>query len=288
MKVVCIHKAVRPHRIHRAWYESIDAEYFPKTGFFSTPPKADVYIIDGMASIPPLLFHDGKVILLNSDTFFYNLKRAGFFKKLIYNFCLGRVDAIISTSNMLRDMAKPHTCVPHKVVYPFAEEKFFKVNMNPNSKNIGYFGRFTEEKNLDLIVRVFKRLKNKGKLYLIGGEYKTDDKDIIVVPFTDRVEDYMKKCGLFIMLSRYDSFGVSIIESMAMGLPTVVSNTCGAKEIVSPDFVVELNEDKIVEIINNLTLKQRKEYGRYNKLTAINYTKDRSIKRFKEAFTSVI
>jgi len=60
------------------------------------------------------------------------------------------------------------------------------------------------------------------------------------------VERYYRAADLFIMLSRFDTFGMAVLEAMAAGLPVVVSPNVGAKDVVEEGingFVVPATGD---------------------------------------------
>jgi glycogen synthase len=44
--------------------------------------------------------------------------------------------------------------------------------------------------------------------------------------------DWYKRAGLFVMPSYYESFGISVVEAMAFGLPVVASDSGGLREVV--------------------------------------------------------
>ena len=51
---------------------------------------------------------------------------------------------------------------------------------------------------------------------------------------------------LYIMLSKFDTFGMVVLEAMAAGLPVVISSNVGAKDIVKEDkngFIVSDTSD---------------------------------------------
>ncbi len=51
-------------------------------------------------------------------------------------------------------------------------------------------------------------------------------------PQAEGVERYYRAADLFIMLSRFDTFGMAALEAMAAGLPAVVSENVGARDLV--------------------------------------------------------
>ena len=48
----------------------------------------------------------------------------------------------------------------------------------------------------------------------------------------DGLERYYRAADIFIMLSKFDTFGMVVLEAMASGLPAIVSPNVGAKDLV--------------------------------------------------------
>ncbi len=48
----------------------------------------------------------------------------------------------------------------------------------------------------------------------------------------DGLERYYRAADIFIMLSKFDTFGMVVLEAMAAGLPVIVSSNVGAKDLV--------------------------------------------------------
>ena len=66
---------------------------------------------------------------------------------------------------------------------------------------------------------------------------------------------------IFIMLSKFDTFGIAVLEAMAASLPVVISKNAGAKDIVRQGingFVLEnaINPDEIADKIGLLVKEE--------------------------------
>lgn len=48
----------------------------------------------------------------------------------------------------------------------------------------------------------------------------------------DGLERYYRAADIFIMLSKFDTFGMVVLEAMTAGLPVIVSPNVGAKDLV--------------------------------------------------------
>jgi len=153
-----------------------------------------------------------------------------------------------------------------------------------NSINLIYAGRISKDKNIDFLLKVFYgvrvRFKElKTRLFIVGdGPYleklsrEHRDRDII---FTGRVKEnemtkYYSFGDIFLFPSTTDTFGMAVLEAQACGLPAVVSDVGGPKEIIIDgvtgfvaksgnldDWVTKLSEliEKRVsgeDIINNM------------------------------------
>jgi UDP-glucose:(heptosyl)LPS alpha-1,3-glucosyltransferase len=84
------------------------------------------------------------------------------------------------------------------------------------------------------------------------------------VVFTGTIESDIERiylgCDLFMILSRFDTFGLVVLEAMAAGLPVIISRQVGAKDVVRDGvsgFVVE-GED-VASIAERLHILSRRE-----------------------------
>ena len=75
----------------------------------------------------------------------------------------------------------------------------------------------------------------------------------------DGLERYYRAADIFIMLSKFDTFGMVVLEAMAAGLPVIVSPNVGAKDLVQeglngfilPEHLnVDAASDRIVQLSN--------------------------------------
>jgi glycosyltransferase involved in cell wall biosynthesis len=116
---------------------------------------------------------------------------------------------------------------------------------------IGYAARITRKKGFEDLFTMMKNLRDRvpeARLWLIGGvaaseqEYEQELRTLVhrleldsIVSFVghqDRVEDYLCALDLFVTPSREESFGLTTVEAMALGLPVVGFRAAGTAEIV--------------------------------------------------------
>ncbi|MEM5831521.1 MAG: glycosyltransferase family 4 protein, partial [Candidatus Aenigmatarchaeota archaeon] len=189
-----------------------------------------------------------------------------------------------------------------EIVYPFAyTERFSKIKVNINSKNIIYVGIINKQKGVDRIVKIFFQIQKKipeAKLFLVGeGPLKEkikaiNNEAIVLTGFIKNPERYMSKCAIYINLSRLDPFGVGVIEAMAAGLVPIISENVGAKDIVEKidkSLIVKDEEEatkKIIELFRNK--KKLKALSIKVKKMGIKQNKKNSIKAFKRAFFNFV
>ncbi len=124
-------------------------------------------------------------------------------------------------------------------------------------RSIGSMGRFSSAKGFDVLIAAAGILKTKGlpfKLKLAG--FSLDEcenmlkahnitKETEVIGWTNDKNSFYQSIDIYVSASRFESFGLTIIESMAESLPVVATNTIGASEIISSgvDGIIVPNEN---------------------------------------------
>jgi glycosyltransferase involved in cell wall biosynthesis len=105
-----------------------------------------------------------------------------------------------------------------------------------------YVGRLSKEKDLDVIVHAWPRLQGEGVvLAFVGdGPYAKDLRQALPEAiFTGSLSGQelagaFASADLFLFPSTTDTFGNVIIEALASGLPCIVSDQGGPKDLVEP------------------------------------------------------
>lgn len=134
--------------------------------------------------------------------------------------------------------------------------------------NIKYFifiGRFSKEKNPELIIRAFEKISNSqlGVVLLGDGtlydELKKRESDNIILPgFKSNVYEYLIACDYYISASDTEGLANTLLESMTVGLPCVLSDIPSHREVivkaVQPMGYVFNNKDlnSLLEAVNKV------------------------------------
>lgn len=133
-----------------------------------------------------------------------------------------------------------------------------------NQKLIVYFGRLHYQKNVDLLIKSFKYVKEKikdVKLIIIGtgNDYdklkamSSSDKDITMTGFVSDEDliDYLRVADVVVFPSRGENASFTLMEAMACELPVVSSDVGNAKKILGDGrgiLLKKYTEKEIAEI----------------------------------------
>lgn len=188
----------------------------------------------------------------------------GIQQKVMYGYLKGT--AVIWLSHFFtKRMNLPIAC-SESVAQSYWDEQHFKMKAIPNGcslpvwkrneeektrfrhlfgmrEGVKYFifiGRFSQEKNPDLIIKAFEQINDKGLGVILLGdgvmyeELKKHETDRILLPgFKSNVYDYVKAVDYYISASDIEGLANTLLESMTVGLPCVLSDIPSHREVMN-------------------------------------------------------
>jgi glycosyltransferase involved in cell wall biosynthesis len=323
-----------PHPLHVSFAKRIGADFFryPKEDQSESlktlkkiPRDYDIYFTEGFLNYVSLLKlfkrlkKSAKIINLFSDPRLFQIfsgkkfnpkrskvKKYPFIQEQIVKrnirnldgaFCIGDFSA-----SLFRKYNKksPMINVP-AFVFKKKAKSLLKITPKLSNKNILFIAQGPDfhYKGLDLLIDVFREIKKsipEAKLHILGKwnvRKEWQSKDIYFEGYQD-VQPYLKNSALSLHLGRGEAFGINVIETMLAGIPTIVSNYTGAKEVVrkaDESLVVPLNKKIIVERILEyfeLDPKKKKKLSEACRKAAKLYDEDKLLEDFEEKFEKLL
>jgi len=142
-----------------------------------------------------------------------------------------------------------------------------------NFRTILYVGRLEKYKGIHYIIKSLLKLNNDTHLEIIGeGPYKKNLVELVnKLDLVERVNFYQRlsrgdllqryaNADLFILLSKEESFGISVAEALAFKIPCIVANTSALTQWVDNKncFGIDypINLDKLTKLITKLIGKK--------------------------------
>lgn len=127
-------------------------------------------------------------------------------------------------------------------------------------------GRFSHRhKGFDLLIdafRLFARQDKEWTLHIVGegseeplyrqkiADYGLEQR-IFLHPFTNHIQDYYTQAQVYVLSSRWEGFGLVLVEAMAHGLPVVSSNLPTSLEIMG-DFGLYFENGNVEQLARRL------------------------------------
>ncbi len=218
---------------------------------------------------------------LKNPELYHPLERI--YQKLAHNIAISKAKKIITVSEASKqDIIKYYPKVKDriKVIYLGWDEEDFKPGVSDSIKEkynlpdnyILYIGRVETKKNIQNLIKGYKLLKTDWPLVLAGrpGNYGyneikklANDKVIFLgyIPQTDYPQ-LLASAKLFVFPSKFEGFGMPILEAMASGVPVVCSDMPVLHEVgnnavsyFNPDDINDIAE-KLQNLIDDRGLRQ--------------------------------
>ncbi|MDI9340652.1 MAG: glycosyltransferase [Sediminibacterium sp.] len=162
-------------------------------------------------------------------------------------------------------------------------------------------------KGLDIMLEAFAAVTPDTSLLLeIVGEWDEETKElclsgipdsvrkqIVFTGHTNRITDKLRECCLMLHCSRGDAFPTSTIEAMAAGVPVLVSDWTGTRQLVrqiDEAFIVELDKAKIAERIEwflNLSAERKQSFSAAFREISSRYSEELAVQRYQEIIHAI-
>lgn len=178
-----------------------------------------------------------------------------------------------------------------------------------NQKKVIAVGRYTYQKGFDLLIHAWKMVaqqKPDWKLSIVGdGELRENLDNLIkeeqlqhsveLSPVTTNIEQIYKDASILVMSSRYEGFGMVLLEAQTVGLPTISFDCkCGPSEIIvngENGYLIEEGDiegmaQKILQLIENESLRKRMGENAYN--NALRFSEDVVMSKWERLFKEVV
>lgn len=132
---------------------------------------------------------------------------------------------------------------PVRVATPYIQPKQYssleKIEPGLGSKVAVMVGERRDHKGVDMLVDAWPQVRKQhptAELHIIGRGYPpeyADSPGVTLRGFVDSLGAEFANASLYVHPAYIEAFGVSVIEAMRAGLPTIVTETTGAKSVVS-------------------------------------------------------
>ena len=213
------------------------------------------------------------------------------FHKQCVRYALKNSSSVIAVSSSLKKEIIALYNRPVDIITNFADiDKFELCKTKPNGDlNIGFLGELgSYNKGLDILLKAVSSLKDKHIFLHIGGNGKLQEafremaKQLGIEAncrfygeiLPADVPSFYSKLDMFVLPSRYETFGIVLIEAMACGIPVIATKCGGPEEIVTMETGLLIEKDNPEELA--LAIKTIwANPGKYNKQTIRKYSADK-------------
>jgi UDP-glucose:(heptosyl)LPS alpha-1,3-glucosyltransferase len=172
-----------------------------------------------------------------------------------------------------------------------------------------FVGMNFEIKGLDILMSAVSIVKSTNpltgiKLLVVGkGNFKKYEalshqlgiKDDVIFAgvLRDSMESVYMASDIFSMLSKFDTFGLTVLEAMAASLPVIISNNVGARDLVKDGvngFALEREDISAIasRIAFLLDSKERESISRAARTTATQNTWEAMARKIVKVYESVL
>jgi len=163
---------------------------------------------------------------------------------------------------------------------------------------IGHVGRFSEEKNHEFIIRVFKEAKERNKealLLLVGNGTKYNNirkicmenqviNDVLFIGFSNNVSSLLSSMDVFLFPSIHEGLPIALLEAQANGLPCIASDQI-TKDVKISNHLEFMSLNQSISDWATKILDAKREFKEVEELSHLFdsiYTRMQTLERYRE------
>jgi len=168
----------------------------------------------------------------------------------------------------------------NEIYPPIKIKKNGRVNSKAGKKVVGFLGRISREKNLELLIDSMKYWDEETELHMAGPEeicgeqdYKNkidrllegEKKRISRLGKVENVAEFLSGCDCLVLPSvgKLESFGMVQVEAMMVGTPSVTSNLPGVRIPIQKTGMGELFEaNNAKDLADKIKIVLTKKYSK--------------------------
>lgn len=237
----------------------------------------------------------------------------------LVKFSIEKSDGVTAVSKFLKEKTitnyqinKEIEVIPNFVdteIYKPKEDCVFKSHFAPNGEKVlVHISNFRPVKRVPDVVKIFYLVREKipSKLILAGdGPERTECErlvrelnikdDVYFLGKQEAVVDILNASDLFIMPSQSESFGLSALEAMACGIPTITTSIGGLPELVihnETGFIAEIGDVErmskyAIELLSNIN-KYRKFSENARQRAVELFNKNKIVEQYEEFYKRIL
>jgi glycosyltransferase involved in cell wall biosynthesis len=220
-----------------------------------------------------------------------------------------RAGAVITVSRKAALEIEGYIKKPVLVVHNIIDTARFSIQPYAQGViHIGFLGRLSSEqhvKGLDVLLKAISKIRKEFVLDIAGdghlmAEYQSTAVQLGIAEKCrfhgfigyDDVPGFMSRLHFFVNTSRFESFGIAIVEAMASGLPVVSFDNGGPADFVNSSngiLVENQNEEKLVQaldaMISNYSSYKRE---RIREGVMMKFSRDKFTSAMEDIYSSAV
>lgn len=238
--------------------------------------------------------------------------------KTAVNFSINASDAVTSVSESLKqdtlhffNISKEIQVIPNFINLQKKEETSYTCKRamvaDSNEFVITHISNFRKVKRINDVVRVFERIfrEKPARLLMVGDGPERESAELLCreLGISDKVfflgnylniNEILCFSDLFLLLSEAESFGLSALEAMAMGVPVISSNVGGLSEVNKHGFsgflspvgaIDDMVQNALYILRDAQTLQKFKEQA---KIQAMNFDENKIIPMYERLYEKIL